>query len=68
MPAVPTSHALMECERDGAGNVYVIGGESPMQLIKYNSAGAIQWTHNTPYDTANFWLVLLPQILRVTVM
>ena len=55
-PAMPTSHAVMECERDAAGNVYIIGGEMPMQLIKYNAAGTIQWTHNTPYDTANFWL------------
>lgn len=26
-----------------------------MQLIKYNAAGAIQWTYNTPYDTTA-WL------------
>lgn len=44
-----------ECERDGAGNVYVIGGTSPLQLIKYNAAGVIQWTYNTPYDTTE-WL------------
>jgi len=55
-PALPTSHAVMECERDGGGNVYIIGGESPMQLLKYNAAGTLQWTYNTPYDTANFWL------------
>jgi gliding motility-associated-like protein len=46
---------LWECEQDGAGNVYVIGGVMPMQLIKYNSAGTIQWTYNTPYDTTA-WL------------
>ena len=55
-PLIPTSHAVMECERDAAGNVYIIGGESPMQLLKYNASGTLQWTHNTPYDTANFWL------------
>ena len=55
-PALPTSHAVMECERDGGGNVYIIGGESPMQLLKYNAAGTLQWTYNTPFDTANFWL------------
>ncbi len=55
-PTMPSSHAVMECERDGAGNVYIIGGESPMQEIKYNAAGTIQWTYNTPYDTSNFWL------------
>ncbi len=40
-----------ECDKDGAGNVYVIGGVTPMQLKKYNNAGVLQWTHNTPYDT-----------------
>lgn len=55
-PSLPTSHAVMECEHDAAGNVYIIGGESPMQLIKYDASGNIQWTYNTPYDTANFWL------------
>lgn len=44
-----------ECERDAAGNVYVIGGTSPLQLIKYNASGVIQWTYNTPYDTTE-WL------------
>lgn len=46
---------IWECERDGSGNVYVIGGTSPLQLIKYNSAGFIQWTYSTPYDTTE-WL------------
>ncbi|MBC7694550.1 MAG: gliding motility-associated C-terminal domain-containing protein [Burkholderiales bacterium] len=46
---------VWECERDGAGNVYIIGGVTPLQLLKYNSAGAIQWTYNTPYDTTS-WL------------
>lgn len=46
---------VWECEKDGAGNVYMIGGVNPMQLLKYNSAGALQWTFNTPYDTTA-WL------------
>lgn len=46
---------VWECERDGAGNVYIIGGVSPMQLLKYNSTGTLQWTYNTPYDTTS-WL------------
>ena len=46
---------VWECERDGAGNVYLIGGTSPLQLLKYNSAGTIQWTYNTSYDTTE-WL------------
>lgn len=46
---------VWECEKDGAGNVYIIGGVNPMQLLKYNSAGTLQWTYNTPYDTSA-WL------------
>lgn len=46
---------LWECEKDGAGNVYAIGGTSNMQLFKYNSAGALQWTYDTQYDTTS-WL------------
>ncbi len=46
---------VWECEKDGAGNVYMIGGVNPMQLLKYNSSGALQWTFNTPYDTTA-WL------------
>jgi gliding motility-associated-like protein len=51
-----TSTAVWEVETDGSGNVYVIGGETPMQLKKYNSAGAPQWTYTTPWDTASVWL------------
>ncbi|MCW3103477.1 MAG: hypothetical protein JWO09_1917 [Bacteroidetes bacterium] len=55
-PAFATNwDCVWECERDGAGNVYIIGGVSPMQLLKYNSAGALQWTYSTPYDTTS-WL------------
>ena len=46
---------VWECEKDGAGNVYIIGGVTPLQLIKYNSAGVLQWTYNTAYDTTS-WL------------
>ena len=28
----------------------------PMQILKYNAAGTLQWTYNTPYDTSNVWL------------
>ncbi len=45
---------VWECDRDAAGNIYVIGGVMPMQLLKYNSAGSLQWTYNTPYDTTNW--------------
>jgi hypothetical protein len=42
---------VWECEKDGAGNVYIIGGVMPLQLIKYSPTGVLQWTYNTPYDT-----------------
>lgn len=55
-PTFPTNwDCVWECEKDAAGNVYIIGGIMPMQLIKYNPAGALQWTFNTPYDTTS-WL------------
>lgn len=46
---------VWECDKDGAGNVYIIGGVMPLQLLKYNSAGTLQWTYNTPYDSTS-WL------------
>lgn len=55
-------HCVWECERDASGNAYIIGGGasqsagSQMQVKKYNAAGALQWTYNTPYDTSNCWL------------
>ena len=56
-PAFATQwDCVWECDKDAAGNVYVIGGVMPLQLIKYNAAGALQWTFNTPYDTSNTWL------------
>jgi gliding motility-associated-like protein len=47
--------SVWECERDGAGNVYIIGGTSPLELRKYNAAGVQQWIYNTTYDTTE-WL------------
>ena len=46
---------VWECEKDGAGNVYIIGGVNKMQLLKYSAGGVLQWTYNTPYDTTA-WL------------
>lgn len=55
-PAFNTNwDCVWECEKDGAGNVYTIGGVSPMVLQKYNAAGILQWSYNTPYDTTS-WL------------
>jgi gliding motility-associated-like protein len=55
-PFFNSSTAVWEVETDGAGNVYVIGGETPMELNKYNAAGTLQWTYTTPWDTNSVWL------------
>ncbi|MDD4213454.1 MAG: hypothetical protein PHR81_01450, partial [Bacteroidales bacterium] len=55
-PSLPNSNGVWETERDGAGNVYIIGGCMPMKLLKYNASGTLLWTYITPYDTANNWL------------
>ncbi len=39
------NHAY-DIDYDNAGNVLVYGGWSPAQLVKLNSAGAIQWKYN----------------------
>ncbi|MES2138434.1 MAG: T9SS type B sorting domain-containing protein [Bacteroidota bacterium] len=55
-PTLSNSNSVWECERDAAGNVYIIGGDMPMKLMQYNAAGTLQWTYNTTWDTANYWL------------
>jgi hypothetical protein len=55
-PTLPDCNGVWECERDGNNNVYIIGGDSPLKLLKYNSAGALQWTYVTPWDTTTAWL------------
>lgn len=50
------SNKVWECEKDGSGNAYIIGGDTPMKLLKYNTTGVLQWTYVTPWDTANGWL------------
>ncbi len=50
---------VREVETDGAGNIYAIGGETPMELRKYNSAGSLQWTYSSPWSASsnpNRWL------------
>jgi gliding motility-associated-like protein len=56
MPALANAKRIWETETDGTGNVYIYGGDSPLKLIKYNSAGALQWTYTSSWDTANFWI------------
>lgn len=57
-PAFPSNwDCIWEVEKDAVGNVYAIGGITPMQLLKYDPAGNLLWTYNTPYDTTGgSWL------------
>ncbi len=56
-PALSNSNGVWECEKDAAGNVYIIGGDMPMKLLKYApTGGAPIWTYVTPWDTSNSWL------------
>ncbi|MCC7303388.1 MAG: gliding motility-associated C-terminal domain-containing protein [Bacteroidia bacterium] len=55
-PAFPNSGKIWECEKDAAGNAYIYGGDTPMRLRKYNSTGTLQWTYNTTWDTAGYWV------------
>jgi len=63
-PSLPNSNGVWECERDAAGNVYIIGGDMPMKLQKYDTTGILQWTYNTPWDTASYWLGTLATDLQ----
>tara|TARA_B100000508_G_scaffold141092_1_gene146383 strand:- start:28891 stop:33207 length:4317 start_codon:yes stop_codon:yes gene_type:complete len=55
-PTYSTSTAAWEVETDGVGNVYSIGGETPMELKKFDINGNLQWTYVTPWDTNSVWL------------
>ena len=50
------SNKVWECEHDNSSNSYFWGGDTPNRLKKYNNAGTLQWTYNSPWDTANFWV------------
>ncbi|MBI1289543.1 MAG: T9SS type B sorting domain-containing protein [Flavobacteriales bacterium] len=50
-PTLASSNSVWECDVDQSSNVYIIGGENPLKLLKYNSGGALQWTFSTAYDT-----------------
>lgn len=55
-----SSGAVWEVETDGYGNIYATGGETPMELKKYDSNGVLQWTYSTPFDTnTGNWLGVL---------
>jgi hypothetical protein len=55
-PVFANSNGVWEVDVDAIGNIYVIGGDMPMKLRKYDNTGATLWTYITPYDTADYWL------------
>lgn len=55
-PSLPNSNKVWECETNSSGEVFAYGGDSFIKLIKYNAAGAIQWTYTSPWDSANYWI------------
>lgn len=55
-PSYPNSGGIWDIDTDDLGNVYVYGGDTPMKLQKYDNSGVLQWTYNTPWDSANYWI------------
>lgn len=45
-PAFAGYNAGYDIRYDNAGNVYVFGSYNPLQLVKFNNAGAVQWYYN----------------------
>ncbi len=54
-PVLPDLNCVWECETDKAGNVYIIGGDAPMKLLKYSPAGNLLWLYSSPWALPN-WL------------
>lgn len=55
-PSFPNSGGIWDIDTDNLGNVYIYGGDTPMKLQKYDPNGVLQWTYNTPWDSANYWI------------
>lgn len=55
-PSFGNSNGIWDIDVDNNGNVYIYGGDTPMRLRKYDALGALQWTYNTPWDSANYWI------------
>ncbi len=54
-PPLPNSNSAFYIKSDSSGNAYIYGGDSPFRLHKYNSAGVLQWTYNTPWNSGSRW-------------
>ncbi len=54
-PNLPNAGTAFYIKADSAGNAYVFGGDNPIRLQKYDTAGALVWSYNTPWNTASVW-------------
>ena len=55
-PVLNNTKKIWEIETDVTGNVYIYGGDMPVRILKYNSAGTLLWNYASAIDTANYWL------------
>ena len=58
-PAMPATNTVYYIKSDSLGNAYVYGGTNPFRLIKYNAAGALQWTYNSPWGGTSWFGALI---------
>ncbi len=47
--------AAFDVDYDNFGNVYGYGGVGPFELIKYNSAGVLQWTFSPSFSSSYYY-------------
>jgi len=55
-PPFPATNRVWAIDKDGQGNAYLYGGDMPMTLKKYSSAGNPQWSYATPWDSSGYWV------------
>ncbi len=53
-PNFPTVNKAYDIDKDGAGNLYVSGGNPGYVLKKFTPAGALTWTYNWPNVTSYY--------------
>ncbi len=54
-PTMPNANTVFYIKADSSGNAYAYGGDNPIRLQKYDSAGALVWSYNTPWTSSSVW-------------